>query len=135
MIPKRLDNLNNPKRADSENCSVCRDLLTHLDRFFDMLETGRRSQESDWLTVEDVAAELKVSKSIVYKLIHQGELEAVNISVSDNDKKKVKKGHYRIKRTSLNQYLESKRVKPFPNRSIHTTCSRRPPKVKNYLRL
>jgi excisionase family DNA binding protein len=63
--------------ADSRNCSVCKDLHINIGRFFDMLETARRSFTSDWLTVDEIAVELKISKSIVYRLIRNGELEAV----------------------------------------------------------
>ena len=40
-----------------------------------MLETARRSFASDWLTVDEIAAELRISKSVVYRLIRNGELE------------------------------------------------------------
>ena len=133
MIQKRSDNLNNPKRADLENCPVCRDLLKHLGRFFQMIETIQGSATSDWLTVDEIAKELKVSKSIVYRLIRHGELEAVDIVETNGEI--AKKGHYRIQRSSLNQYLERKKVKPFPNTSTHRTYSRRVPKVKNHLGL
>ena len=79
MISQRSDNLNNTKTADNKSCSVCRDLITHMERFFGMLETSRRIPASDWLTVEDIAKELKISKSIVYRLIRNGELEAINL--------------------------------------------------------
>ena len=73
---KESDNLSDLKAADSENCSVCSDLLACMERFFDMFETARKSHSSDWLTVDEIAKELKISKSIVYRLIRQGELEA-----------------------------------------------------------
>ena len=132
MIREKSDNLNDSIKANRKHCSVCRDLLTHMSRFFDMLETARTSSESDWLTVDEIASELKVSKSIVYRLIRHGELEAVNIVETNGEI--AKKGHYRIKKSALNQYLESKRVKPFPT-ITHTSGSRRLPKVKNRLRL
>ena len=97
-----------------------------------MLETGRRSQGSDWLTAGEVAKELKISKSIVYRLIHHGELEAIDIVETNGEI--AKKGHYRIQRSSLNQYLESKKVKPFPI-ITHTLGSKRLPEVKNHLGL
>lgn len=126
---------NNPdlKKADGKTCSVCRDLLANMNRFFDRLEAARRSSVSDWLSVDDIASELKVSKSIVYRLIHHGEIEAVNIV--DSNSQIPKKGHYRIKRLSLNQYLESKKVRPFPNQANRTSRSRNFPKVKNHLGL
>ena len=77
MIREKSDNLNDAEMADSKNCSVCKDLLINIGWFFDMLETARRSFTSDWLTVDEVAVELKISQSIVYRLIRNGELEAV----------------------------------------------------------
>ncbi len=98
-----------------------------------MLETARRSSSSDWLTVDDIAKELKISKTIVYRLIRHGEIEAIDIVETNGEI--AKKGHYRIKRSSLNRYLEAKKVRPFPNKSIHTSRPRCFPKVKNYLGL
>ena len=133
MIREQSDNVNDSEMADSTNCSVCRDLLTHMNQFFDMLESARTSSASDWLTVDEVAKELKISKSIIYRLIRKGELEAVDLV--DNKGKIVRKGHYRIMRSSLKQFLESKKVRSLPNQITHTARSRRLPKVKNHLGL
>ena len=133
MIRKKSDNLNGAEMAASKNCSVCKDLHINIGRFFDMLETARRSFTSDWLTVDEIAAELRISKSIVYRLIRNGELEAVDLV--DTNGKIARKGHYRITRSSLNQFLESKKVRPLPNQVTHPSRSRRLPKVKNHLGL
>ena len=130
---KESDNLGDFKTTDTENCSVCRDLFANMGRFFDMIDTARKSHSSDWLTVDEIARELRISKSIVYRLIRQGELEAVNIAINDNDI--ASKGHYRIKKSALNQYLESKKVKTLPKQTKRTSRSRRFPKVKNHLGL
>lgn len=132
MTPKKSDN-RNLKTDESRSCFVCRNLLANLYRFFTMLETARRSHSSDWLTVDDIARELKISKSIVYRLIDNGELEAVDLVAGEEDKIR-QKGHYRIKRSALDHYLEAKRVKPLPNQP---TCrpAQRLPKVKNHLGL
>jgi excisionase family DNA binding protein len=131
VIQKRPNNLNNPIGTNGENCSVCRDLLTNLERFYAMLEAARNF--SDWLTVDEVAKELKISKSIVYRIIRKGELKAVDLT--DGTEKIVQRGHYRIRRSNLNQYLEKKQVKPLPNLPEHTKQSHRLPKVKNHLGL
>ena len=115
MIQRKSGN-NDFRKTDSKNCPVCQDLLIHIERFFDMLETTRRQHTSDWLTVDDIAKEMRISKSIVYRLVRNGELEAVNI-VETNDKI-AQRGHYRIKRSSLNKYIESKRVRQFLNEPI-----------------
>ena len=132
--PAQLDNLNNnPHRTDSESCSVCRDLLTHMERFFDILQDARRSSTSNWLTVDNIAAELKISKSVVYRLIRNGELEAVNIV--DNKGRIARKGHYRIKRSDLIKYLDFRKVKLLPGKSKDIPRPRRFGKVKNHLGL
>ena len=133
MIRKSSDNPDAVEMADGKNCSVCKDLLINIGRFFEMFETARRSFASDWLTVDDIATELKISKSIVYRLIRNGELEAVDLV--DTSGKIAQKGHYRITRLSLNQFLESKKVRPLPNQVTHSARSMRLPKVKNHLGL
>ena len=104
-----------------------------MQRFFDMLQSARRTSEADWLTVEDIAEELKISKNVVYHSIRNGALEAVNIVGINGHIPQ--RGHYRIKRSSLNKYLEAKKVKSLPDEPIRTSGPRRFPKVKNYLEL
>ena len=96
-----------------------------------MVQGARRTAASDWLTVDEIATELRISKSIVYRLIRGGELEAINIA--DTAGRIAQKGHYRVKRLSLDKYLESKRVKPPPNKSHHSHRTRQLPQVKNHL--
>ncbi len=88
---------------------------------------------NDWLTVEDVAKELKISKSIVYRLIRNGELGAVNIV--ENEGKISLKGHYRIKRQSLENYLEQKKVKSLPAKPSRSNQPKNLRQVKNHLGL
>ena len=133
MIQKRYDNLDDFEKASTERCLNCKELLIHLEQFFNMLEAARRTPTSDWLTVDDIAKELRISKSIVYRLIRNGEIEAVNLV--ENNGKISQKGHYRIKRSSLDQCLESKKVTPLPSQSIRISQSKRFPKVRNHLGL
>ena len=100
---------------------------------FDMIDTSRRLPESDWLTVDEIARELRISKTIVYRLIRSGELEAVNIV--ENQGKIAQRGHYRIKRKSLDEYLAGKKVRPLPEPSKRKPHTRQFPKVKNHLGL
>ena len=125
--------MSDSRTTDSENCSVCRDLLACMGRFFDMLETQRKPHSSDWLTVDEIAKELKISKSIVYRLIRQGELEAVNLVINDDGV--AAKGHYRIRKSALDKYLESKKVRTLPKQTKHVSRPRRFPHVKNHLGL
>ena len=131
MIQKKPVNLN-LQNTDSKNCAVCQDLLMYMERLLDMLNITRRSTASDWLTVDNIAKELKVSKSIIYRLIRHGELEAVDIVETNG--KIAKKGHYRIERSNLNRYLESKKVRQLPDQP-KLPRSRRMPTVKNHLGL
>ena len=112
---------------------MCKDLLVNLGRFFEMVRTASPPQPSDWLTVEEISQELKISKSIVYRLIRNGELEAVDLVVGDEGKTP-QKGHFRIRRSALDQYLEAKKVKPLSNPPARPPA-RRFPKVKNHLGL
>ena len=133
MKPQLPNNENDLNPADIGGCSVCRDLLVNLGRFFDMLEAVRNPCKSDWLTVEDVAQELKISKSIVYRLIRSGELEAVDLVVGE-DGKIPQKGHFRVRRSALNECLGAKKVKPSPREPARSRA-RRFFKVKNHLGL
>jgi predicted DNA-binding protein YlxM (UPF0122 family) len=121
------------RQTEGNNCSVCRDLLIHLNRFFEMLDSFRKIPADEWLTVEEIAQELKLSKSIVYRLIRNGELEAVNLVETDGYI--AQKGHYRIKRQCLDRYLEQKKVKPLHVKSQQPHRPRHLPKVKNHLGL
>jgi len=131
--PQTPNSEDDQSQANTDGCSVCRELLANLGRFLEMLEAVRNSHRSDWLTVEEIAQELKLSKSIVYRLIRSGDLEAVDLVAGDQGKIP-QKGHFRIRRSALNQYLEAKRVKPPPNQPTRLP-GRRFPKVKNHLGL
>jgi excisionase family DNA binding protein len=132
--PQLPNNENDQNPADADGCSVCGELLANLGRFLEMLEAVRDSHRSDWLTVDEIAQELKLSKSIVYRLIRNGELEAVDLVPGDEGGIHPK-GHFRISRSALHQYLEAKKVRPLPSPPTRLRPSRRFPKVKNHLRL
>ena len=131
VMRQRSGNIRDLGEAGNERCSVCKDLLAHIERFFAVVQNARGAPGSDWLTVDDIASELKVSKSIVYRLIRSGELEAVNIV--DTGRRIAAKGHYRIKRSSLDNYLEIKKVHPLPAAPNRKHAPRQFPKVKNHL--
>jgi excisionase family DNA binding protein len=98
-----------------------------------MLENARKAPAADWLTVEEIAEELRISKNVVYRLIRSGELEAVNIVETNG--RTAQRGHYRVKRSSLDKYLEAKKVKPVLHEPIRISRSKHFPKVKNHLGL
>jgi len=51
--------------------------------------------QTDFLTVAEVAAQMRVSKMTVYRLVHSGELEAVRVGRS-----------FRVAERDLRAYLE-----------------------------
>jgi excisionase family DNA binding protein len=114
------------------DCSL-RDLLAYLQRRFDPHETARHYRESPWLTVQEVARELRLSTSIVYRLIHHGELKAVD--VVDRNGAVPARGHYRIRRSSLDEYLASREVKQPLTQVTPPHAPRQPQKVRNHLGL
>jgi excisionase family DNA binding protein len=52
-----------------------------------------------FLTLDEVAEELAVTKTQVYAMVRDGELPAIKIG---------KKGHWRVERTKLEEYIEAK---------------------------
>jgi excisionase family DNA binding protein len=54
---------------------------------------------SEYLTVDEIAAELRLSKMTVYRLVKIGELPALQIGRS-----------FRVKRTDLDEYLREAAV-------------------------
>ena len=118
----------------NDSCSVCKDLLAHLRQFFDVITTSQKSiQIPEWLTVDDIAKELKISKSIVYRLIRNEELEAINIV--DTNGNIPQRGHYRISRDNLKKFIENKKVKSIPNKHQYVSRATKYPPVKNHLGL
>ena len=57
------------------------------------------SQNNDFLTVAEVAGMLRLSELTIYKYIKEGDLEAVEFG-----------GHYRIRRYSLDQFIQVHKV-------------------------
>ena len=112
---------------------VIRELLRDLQRFFTLIQQIRNEIQSDWLTVEDIAKELKISKSIVYRLIRTGQLEAINIV--ENQSGLSSRGHYRIHRTSLDKYTASVKITGRTHKTTRRSRSRRIPNLKNRLGL
>lgn len=111
-----------------------------MRQFFNLLQPIKDSSSSQWLTVEEIAEELKISKSIVYRIIRNGELEAINIVDRSNIKNTedrntfTQKGHYRINKASLADYLQKKKVPP-PTENSRRCPARKLPEIKNHLGL
>jgi excisionase family DNA binding protein len=125
-----LKNQANPD--NHQQCSICEELLKNLKSFFSLLDSTN-NQSDIWLTVDEVASELKVSRSIIYRLIRNGELESVNIAETEG--KISQKGHYRIKRQSLENYLKDRTTSQHAEPPKKYGRCKRFPKVKNHLGL
>ncbi len=144
-MPQPSNHENDSGQADSVGCSICTDLLASLNRFFVLIGTAQSCGASEWLTVDEVAGELKVSKAVVYRLIRNCELKAVNLArkSADNggdedkrDDKGASKGCYRVQRRWLKAYLDSKIVKPLPGPLPEVSYQpRRRAKVQDHLGL
>jgi excisionase family DNA binding protein len=52
-----------------------------------------------FLTLDEVAEELNVSKALVYAMVRKGELTAIRIGV---------KAHWRVERAKLEEYIAAK---------------------------
>jgi excisionase family DNA binding protein len=52
-----------------------------------------------FMTLDEVAEELAVTKTQVYAMVRDGELPAIKIG---------KKGHWRVERSKLEEYIEAK---------------------------
>ena len=104
-----------------------------MQQFFDILQDASTQSKADWLTVDEIAKELRISKNVVYRLIRNEELEAVNIV--DSNGRIAQRGHYRIKRSWLEEYLKAKKTKPPHKEPSCTPRSRQILHVKNHLGL
>ena len=63
-------------------------------------DPGYRSpMPARFLTLDEVADELAVTKTQVYTMVRDGELPAIKIG---------KKGHWRVERTKLEEYIEAR---------------------------
>ena len=72
-------------------------------------------------------------ESLALTYIPMLELEAVDIVESNGHL--AQRGHYRIKRSSLENYLENRKVKARLDEPVRTAAPRRFPKAKNHLGL
>jgi excisionase family DNA binding protein len=131
VVQRPVNHEDHSSYADAD-CSVCKEMLHNLERFADMLQRTR-AHSGQWLTVDDVAAELKLSKSIVYRIIRNGEMTAIN--VVETAGRMAQKGHYRVKREWLEKYIEQKTVVKIQQQRNRPVRSRKLPQVKNYLGL
>ncbi|NLX21026.1 MAG: helix-turn-helix domain-containing protein [Phycisphaerae bacterium] len=102
-------------------------------RFRQIIVKESTPADHEWLTVEDVAQELKVSQSIVYRWIETGNLRAVDLRESNG--RRGQRGFYRIRRSMLDEFLASRETQSSPGTEQKVRPVKRLPKMKNYLKL
>ena len=77
-----------------------------LSRFIDAIERSYEDEKEEWLSPSHVADELGMHINSIYKIIQSGELAVYNLIVG-----KSQRTYYRIKRSDLEDWLESRRTK------------------------
>jgi len=56
---------------------------------------------NNWLTVDEIAARLRVSRMTIYRLVHEGEIPAIRVGHS-----------FRVDEADLEVYLKTQRLGP-----------------------
>ena len=91
------DNLN--------NATDVRELLEQIEEHLAALRAGRTSPEKEWLTITEVADELKVSRDTIERLIGSGQMKAASI---ETPKGRGKRSRYRVRRDWMEDFMLSK---------------------------
>ena len=86
---------------------------TTLSNFIDVLRTSYENDKDEWLSPSRVATELGMHINTIYKIIQKGELVTYNLIVGNNGR-----AYYRIRRSDLQDWLESRRMKYRTKKSI-----------------
>ncbi|NLX15226.1 MAG: helix-turn-helix domain-containing protein [Phycisphaerales bacterium] len=111
------DNLNKPTEL--------RDVLEQIEEHLAALRAGRTSPQQEWLTVTEVADELKVSRDTIERLIGSGQMKAASI---ETPKGRGKRSRYRVRRDWMEDFMLSKaNSAPTTPRQNH----RRRPRLKS----
>ncbi len=118
--------------ADISNPSFER-LCALMEKTVRQVFAESRESSDKWLTVDNVAENLKVSRSIVYRWIRTGDLEAVDLG--NGNGKIPRRGCYRIQKSSLNEFVEAKKVNSISGRRKKSSVAKGLPKVKDFLEL
>jgi len=134
MGVKQPDNLDLLIEQDGSFHSAVERLCAAMEqRFRQIIVKESTPADHEWLTVEDVAQELKVSQSIVYRWIETGNLRAVDLRESNG--RRGQRGFYRIRRSMLDEFLASRETQSSPGTEQKVRPVKRLPKMKNYLKL
>ena len=107
-----------------KNATELRDVLEQIEEHLAALRTGRTSPQQEWLTVTEVADELKGSRDTIERLIGSGQMKAASI---ETPKGRGKRSRYRVRRDWMEDFMLSKaKAVPITPRQNH----RRRPRLK-----
>ena len=96
-------------------------LLEQIEEHLAAMRTERMRPPEVWLTVEEVAQELKLSRDTVERLIGSADLRAASI---ETPRGQGQKSRYRVRREWLDEFMQSK-TQPETRRSIGASPRKR----------
>ena len=92
-----------PTRDDSRNSTLdLAQLLERIEEHLAALRAGNGKSPQEWLTVKEVAEELKVSRDTIERIIASGKLQATAI---ETPKGRGKRGRYRVRRDWMEDFM------------------------------
>ncbi len=113
---RKTDNRHDQRSVPGEPSLVA--LLARIEAHLDAIRNAHETANHEWLTVAEVAAELRVSRATVERLIHAGHLQAATITTSQG---RGSRHRFRVRRAWIDAFLESQST-PKP----HAQRPRRP---------
>lgn len=95
--------------ADDENNGISDERLAEvLERIEEHLSSMRSDQVKsphDWLTIEEVAEELRLSRDSIERLVGSGQIKAAAI---DTPRGKGRRSRFRIRREWINEFMQTR---------------------------
>ncbi len=99
------------------------EVLERLEEHLLSMRKERVKSPQDWLTLDEAADELRVSRDTVERLVASGQIRAVTI---ETPRSKGRRSLYRIQRTWIDDYMQTRvrpttpPVRPIPRRRRHS---------------
>lgn len=81
---------------------ILAEVLQRIEELLTAMQAGHAKTSADWLTVEDAALVLQVSRDTIERLIGSGQLKAARIDTRNGSGMRYR---YRIQRSWLDEYL------------------------------
>jgi excisionase family DNA binding protein len=110
--------------ADDQNNRISSEKLAEvLERIEEHLSSMRNERAKpiqDWLTIEEVAEELRLSRDSIERLVGSGQMKAAAI---DTPRGKGRRSRFRIRREWIEEFMQT-RVRP-PAPPVHSIPHRR----------